>query len=158
MLTKLASIASGGTKPISIAVHGDAVYVLNYGNVNAATVNGNITGFKIPGDTLVAIPASTQPLSGTGDVHPTDIVFTPDGKYLVVAERFGPTAQHLGKLDTFAVIADVAQAGHVPDARRATSRSRSTSRPRATCSSPRSATRWRTARPRARTRSRAPAC
>jgi 6-phosphogluconolactonase (cycloisomerase 2 family) len=111
VLTKLSSVASGGTKPISIAVHGDAVYVLNYGNVNVAAVNGNITGFKITGDSLVAIPGSTQALSGTGDVHPTNIVFTPDGKFLVVAERFGPTAQHLGKLDVYAVNSDVAQAG-----------------------------------------------
>ena len=112
VLSKMASIASGGTKPISIAVHGDAVYVLNYGNVAGATVNANITGFKIQGATLVAIPQSTQPLSGTGDVHPTDIVFTPDGKFLVVAERFGPNANHFGMIDTFAVVADVAQPGN----------------------------------------------
>ncbi|CAN5573472.1 hypothetical protein BH11MYX1_BH11MYX1_29460 [soil metagenome] len=111
VLTKLASVASGGTKPISIAVHGDAVYVLNYGNVANATVNGNITGFKIVGDTLVAIPSSTRALSGTGDVHPTDLVFTPDGKFLVVAERFGNTTAMIGKLDVYAVTNDVAAAG-----------------------------------------------
>ncbi len=111
VLTKLASIASGGTKPVSIAVHGDAVYVLNYGNVANAAVNGNITGFKIVGDALQAIPNSTQALSGTGDVHPTDIVFTPNGKFVVVAERFGNTSQHLGKLDVYAVTNDVAAAG-----------------------------------------------
>ena len=111
VLTKLASIASGGKKPVSIAVFGDAVYVLNYGDVTAATVNGNITGFKVVGDTLVAIPNSTQALSGTNDVHPTDIVFTPDGKFLVVAERFGATPAHLGKLDVYAVTNDVAAAG-----------------------------------------------
>ena len=79
---------------------------------SAATVGANISGFKISGNDLVAIPSSTQALSGTGDVHPTDIVFTPDGKYLVVAERFGPTAAHTGMLDTFAVFNDVAQAGN----------------------------------------------
>ena len=108
VLTKLASVASGGTKPISIAVHGDVVYVLNYGNPS----NGNITGFKIAGDTLTAIPSSTQPLSGTNDVHPTDLVFTPDGKFLVVAERFGTTSAHVGKLETYAVVNGVAQAGN----------------------------------------------
>ena len=112
VLTKLATIASGGTKPVSVAVHGDAVYVLNYGDVTAATVGGNITGFKVTGDTLTAIAGSTQPLSGTNDVHPTDIVFTPDGGFLVVAERFGATAAHIGKLETFAVVSDVAQPGN----------------------------------------------
>lgn len=112
VVTTLSTIASGGTKPISVTVHGDAVYVLNYGNINGATVGANISGFKVSGNDLVAIPSSTQALSGTGDVHPTDIVFTPDGKYLVVAERFGPTAAHTGMLDTFAVVNDVAQAGN----------------------------------------------
>ena len=63
-------------------------------------------------DKLTPIANSTQALSGTGDVHPTDIVFTPDGKYLVVAERFGPDASHVGRLDTFAVVNDVAQPGN----------------------------------------------
>ena len=112
VVTTLSTIASGGTKPISVAVSGDAVYVLNYGNINGATVGANISGFKVSGNDLVAIPSSTQALSGTGDVHPTDLVFTPDGKYLVVAERFGPTAAHTGMLDTFAVVNDVAQAGN----------------------------------------------
>lgn len=112
VVTTLSTVASGGTKPISVAVHGEAVYVLNYGNINAQQVGANISGFKIQGNDLVAIPSSTQPLSGTGDVHPTDLVFTPDGKYLVVAERFGPTAAHTGMLDTFAVVNDVAQAGN----------------------------------------------
>jgi 6-phosphogluconolactonase (cycloisomerase 2 family) len=111
VMSPLSSIASGGTKPISVAVHGDTVYVLNYGNVANAAVNANITGFKITGNTLTAIPSSTRALSGTGDVHPTDIVFTPDGKFLVVAERFGPTTAHIGKLDVYAVTNGVAQAG-----------------------------------------------
>jgi 6-phosphogluconolactonase (cycloisomerase 2 family) len=103
VLTMMSSIASGGTKPISIAVHGDAVYALNYGSATAAA---NISGFQIQGNKLVAIPGSTRALSGAvADVHPTDLVFTPDGKFLVVAERFG------GKLDVFAVTSDVAQPG-----------------------------------------------
>jgi 6-phosphogluconolactonase (cycloisomerase 2 family) len=112
IVTTLSTVASGGTKPISVAVSGDAVYVLNYGNISATPVGGNISGFKISGTDLVAIPSSTQALSGTGDVHPTDIVFTPNGKYLVVAERFGPTAAHTGMLDTYAVANDVAAAGN----------------------------------------------
>ncbi len=113
VLTAMSSIASGGTKPISIAVHGDEVYVLNYGNLAAApAVNGNITGFKITGNALVAIAGSTRPLSGTNDVHPTDLVFTPDGKFLVVAERFGTTAAQIGKLETYAVTNGVAQPGN----------------------------------------------
>jgi 6-phosphogluconolactonase len=111
VMSTLSTIDSGGTKPISVTVHGDAVYVLNYGNVNATPVNGNITGFKITGNDLVAIAGSTRALSGTGDVHPTDLVFTPDGKFLVVAERFGPLAAQTGQLDVYAVTNGVAQPG-----------------------------------------------
>lgn len=110
VLTKLASAPSGGTKPVSIAVHDGVVYVLNYGTTTAG--GGNITGFTFSGNALTPIPNSTQALSGSNDVHPTDIVFTPDGKFLVVAERFGATAAHIGKLDTYAVVGGVAQAGN----------------------------------------------
>jgi 6-phosphogluconolactonase (cycloisomerase 2 family) len=115
VMTMMSKVASGGTKPISVAVHGDVVYVLNYGdaspaNVTAGTVGANISGFKIVGTTLVATASSTHPLSGGVDVHPTDIAFTPDGKFLVVAERFGTAGT--GKLDTFAVSNGVAAAGN----------------------------------------------
>jgi 6-phosphogluconolactonase (cycloisomerase 2 family) len=104
-LTPLSTVASGGTAPISVTVHGSYVYVANRGNA-AASVAGNISGFRIQGNMLVPISDSTRALSGTGDVRPTDIEFTPDGKFLVVAERLAH------KLDTFEVVNGVAQAGN----------------------------------------------
>jgi 6-phosphogluconolactonase (cycloisomerase 2 family) len=104
-LMPLSTIASGGTKPVSITVHGKYVYVANQGNATA-NVAPNITGFEIMGDALAPISDSTRALSGTGDVRPTDISFTPDGKFLVVAERLA------NKLDTFEVTNGVAQAGN----------------------------------------------
>lgn len=108
VLTSMSTVASGGTKPISVAVSGDAVYVLNYGNVANTAVGANISGFQVVGTTLTPLAGSTQPLSATTDVHPTDIVFTPDGKFVVVAERFGGS----GTIDTFAVTNNVAGAGN----------------------------------------------
>ncbi|HEY5947820.1 MAG TPA: beta-propeller fold lactonase family protein, partial [Kofleriaceae bacterium] len=104
-LTALDDIDSGGTNPVSITVNGKYVYVVNRGNPTA-NVAGNITGFEVQGDALVAIAGSTRALSGAGDVRATDIAFTPDGKFLVVAERLA------NKLDTFAVTNGVAQAGN----------------------------------------------
>jgi 6-phosphogluconolactonase (cycloisomerase 2 family) len=104
-LLALAMVASGGMRPVSITVHGSLVYVVNQGDLAATAVNANISGFQIEGNNLVAIAGSKRALSGSTDVHPTDIAFTPDGKFLVVAERFA------SKLDTFAVVNGVAQAG-----------------------------------------------
>ena len=104
-LSTLAMVPSGGKRPISITVHGTMVYVVNQGDLTATAVNANISGFQIQGNTLVAVASSTRALSGTTDVHPTDIAFSPDGKFLVVVERFG------NKLDTFAVVGGAAQAG-----------------------------------------------
>lgn len=105
-LSMLSKVASGGTRPVSITVHGNMVYVANQGDLAAgAAVNPNISGFQVQGDKLVAVANSTRALSATTDVHPTDIAFTPDGKFLVVAERLA------SKLDTFAVANGVAQAG-----------------------------------------------
>jgi hypothetical protein len=105
-LVELSTVPSGGMRPVSITVHGDAVYVANRGDVTPNPVNANISGFRIQGDNLVAIPNSTRPLSAASDVGPTNIGFSPDGKFLVVAERFAH------RLSTFAVNGGVAQAGN----------------------------------------------
>jgi 6-phosphogluconolactonase (cycloisomerase 2 family) len=105
-LTQLAKIASGGKRPVSIAVHGDVVYVTNQGDVAAAQVDANISGFRVKANDLVAIAGSTRALSATTDVHPTDLAITPDGAYVVVIERFA------SKLDTFKLVDGVAQPGN----------------------------------------------
>jgi 6-phosphogluconolactonase (cycloisomerase 2 family) len=104
-LSTLSMVPSGGKRPVSITVHGNMVYVVNQGDLTATAVNANISGFQIQGNSLVAVANSTRALSGTTDVHPTDIAFSPDGKFLVVVERFA------SKLDTFAVVGGAAQAG-----------------------------------------------
>jgi hypothetical protein len=49
-------VGSGGTFPVSIAVHGDLVYVLNAEN------GGSVSGFWVWGGRLLPIPGSTRPL------------------------------------------------------------------------------------------------
>jgi 6-phosphogluconolactonase (cycloisomerase 2 family) len=74
-------IASGGTKPISVTIADDVVYVLNGGG------SGNISGFSLSkkGD-LSAIAGSTRPLSGSA-VDPAQVSFSSDGRWLVVTEK-----------------------------------------------------------------------
>lgn len=106
VLATLSTVPSGGMHPVSIAVSGGLVYVANQGNPTGTPVGANISGFQISNNDLVAMAGSTQALSADTDVHPTDIRFTPDGKFLVVAERLA------NKLDTFQVVNGVAQAGN----------------------------------------------
>src|SRR5437763_1948355 len=91
--------ASGGTLPISLAVHGNLLYVLNGGG------DGNISGFTV-GTTgrLTPIAGSTQPLSGT-NVGPAQVSFSPDGHRLVVTEK------NTSLLDVYAVDASGAASG-----------------------------------------------
>lgn len=80
-LTLASRTPSGGQMPISVAISGRTVYVLNAGAPN------NITGFTLGNDgSLTAIANSTKSLSGPS-VGPAEVAFSPDGDYLIVTEK-----------------------------------------------------------------------
>jgi 6-phosphogluconolactonase (cycloisomerase 2 family) len=80
-LSLVARTPSGGTRPISLTVHGHLVYVLNAGG------SGNISGFTIGANgALTPLAGSTRPLSGPA-VGPAQVAFNPDGGLLVVTEK-----------------------------------------------------------------------
>ena len=89
-LTLASQISSGGTRPVSVAVHGNLVYALNSGD-------NTVSGFRVGSAAqLIAIPRSTRSLSqGAGGA--AAIRFTPDGKRLIVAERVS------NRIDVYAV-------------------------------------------------------
>ena len=102
--------ASGGIQPISVAVSGNTVYVLNGGGA------GNISGFTLGrSGALTPIVGSTRSLSGT-NVGPAEVAFSPDGRELIVTEK------NTNLLDVYAVDAQgvagarrsVASAGGTP--------------------------------------------
>jgi 6-phosphogluconolactonase (cycloisomerase 2 family) len=69
-------VASGGVDPVSIAVHGSLVYV-----VNGGPGGSNYTGFVLRGGHLRPLAGSTVPLpDGSG---PGDVLFNGDGTRLV---------------------------------------------------------------------------
>lgn len=71
---------SVGGSPVSVAVSGSLVYVLN-----AAT--DSIAGFRLsPHGDLTPIFDSVRPLSGSGTA-PAQIAFSPDGDVLLVTEK-----------------------------------------------------------------------
>jgi 6-phosphogluconolactonase (cycloisomerase 2 family) len=80
-------ISSGGQFPVSIAVHGNQVYVLN------ALGGGSVSGFVQLGGQLIPVPSRTRDL-GLGTTAstvftgtPGQVGFTPDGSHLVVTTK-----------------------------------------------------------------------
>jgi 6-phosphogluconolactonase len=70
-------VSSGGSKPVSVAVHGSLVYV-----ANAADGGSNYTGFTLnPGGHLQPLAGSTVPLPDGSS--PGDVLFSSDGTRLV---------------------------------------------------------------------------
>jgi DNA-binding beta-propeller fold protein YncE len=81
-------LGSGGTLPVSVAVHGDLAYVLNAGGP------GNVHGYRIDDDRLESITGSDRslgltPVSGSKAFlnTPGQIGFTPDGDQLIVTTK-----------------------------------------------------------------------
>jgi 6-phosphogluconolactonase (cycloisomerase 2 family) len=81
-------VDSGGTFPVSIAVHGDLVYVLNAEN------GGSLSGYWVGDGRLHPIWGSTRPLGLTipGDTTqfthtPGQVAFSPDGTQLIVTTK-----------------------------------------------------------------------
>jgi 6-phosphogluconolactonase len=80
-LSLVSRVASGGTRPISLTVQGNVLYVLNAGGA------GNISGFTVSSrGALTPIAGSTQPLSASG-VGPAQVSLSPSGRWLVVTEK-----------------------------------------------------------------------
>jgi DNA-binding beta-propeller fold protein YncE len=80
-------LRSGGTFPVSVAVHGDLVYVLN------ALKGGDVRGYKTLGRLLVPLPGSRRALGLDPNQTPQftstpgQVAFTPDGSQLIVTTK-----------------------------------------------------------------------
>jgi 6-phosphogluconolactonase len=84
---------SGGQMPVSVAVNGFFVYVLNAGGTP------NISGFIIDPirSHLIPLPGSQRPLAGGSSANPAQVSFSTDGRVLLVAEKGTQT------IDTYTV-------------------------------------------------------
>ena len=80
-------LGSGGSFPVSVAVHGDVVYVLN------ALGGGRVQGYRVFGSFLVPIPGSGRALGLDPTASPQftntpgQVAFTPDGRQLIVTTK-----------------------------------------------------------------------
>lgn len=94
-LTLTDKVGSQGQMPISIALHGDLLYVLNAGG-EVAGGSDSIAGFVFAYGHLFPLPGAVCGLSSS-NTAPAEIAFTSDGKTLVVTEK------GTGLIDTFTV-------------------------------------------------------
>ena len=80
-------LSSGGSFPVSVAVHGDLVYVLN------GLGGGRLQGYQVLGGRLVPIPGSGRALGLDPTASPQftntpgQVAFTPDGSQLIVTTK-----------------------------------------------------------------------
>jgi DNA-binding beta-propeller fold protein YncE len=80
-------VGSGGSFPVSVAVRGDLVYVLN------ALGGGRLQGYRVLGSFLVPIPGSGRALGLDPTASPQftntpgQVAFTPDGSQLIVTTK-----------------------------------------------------------------------
>jgi len=80
-------LSSGGTFPVSVAVHGDLVYVLN------ALGGGRLQGYRVLGGGLIPVPGSGRALGLDPTASPQftntpgQVAFTPDGSQVIVTTK-----------------------------------------------------------------------
>lgn len=97
-------VSSGGTFPVSVAVHGDLVYVLNAEN------GGAVQGFFVLLDHLIPIPGSSRPLGLEPAATPQftntpgQVAFSPDGSALIVTTKANGSAVDVFGVGRFGVL------------------------------------------------------
>lgn len=109
-LQLLDKVPSEGKVPLSIAVHKGLVYVLNDGELSQDIfgIPPTIAGFFLGDDgKLHPIPNSIR-VTGAPDASPADIVFSPDGKWLIITDKFSGIFIHVLHVDEDATTHEVA--------------------------------------------------
>ena len=103
-LSLIQVLGSGGTFPVSVAVHGDVVYVLNGEN------GGNVQGFFVLLDRLIPLPGSNRALGLNPAATPQftntpgQVAFTPDGSELIVTTKANGSAVDVFGVGSFGLL------------------------------------------------------
>ena len=97
-LTLVSTVASGGTRPVSVAAGAHVLYVLDAGN-NA------VSSFDISPDGALTAHPSLGAALGAGAAGAAAVRLSPDGRFLAVSERAS------NRIDTYRVGADGALSG-----------------------------------------------
>ena len=102
-LTLVATVATGGVRPVSVAASRQTLYVLNAGS-------NTVTGFDVgPSGALTPRPDVAAALNPAA-AGAAQVSVSPDGRFLTVAERFSNT------IDTWLVAEDGSLSGRITNA------------------------------------------
>src|SRR5690349_11339869 len=94
-------VGSGGSFPVSVAVHDRLVYVLN------ARYGGSVQGYGRPGDRLLPVASrhrdlGLDPAAAPEFTHtPGQVAFTPEGRALLVTTKANTNAVDVFRVDRF---------------------------------------------------------
>jgi 6-phosphogluconolactonase len=100
---------SGGNVPVAIANYGKLVYVINEGerSEDEDGARPTMTGYFLDNrGKLTPIPNSSR-VTGSPDAQPGDILFSPDGRYLIITDKFAETYIHVLHVDDDATTHEV---------------------------------------------------
>src|SRR3954447_6755330 len=120
LLGNARSVGSGGIFPVSLAVRGDVLYVLNSGdkgNITASrlsrdcTLPGTPGGGRGPLSALIPDPPFPKPRPNEVITTAAEVDFTPDGSRLVVSVKGGPKAGVEGLPEGDVLVFDVGADG-----------------------------------------------
>ena len=92
---------SNGDVPVGIAQHGKLVYVINEGELSADKLGKqpSMTGYFIDeSGHLQPIPNSFS-ITGGPDAQPGEVLFSPDGRWLIITDKFAETFIHILQVD-----------------------------------------------------------
>jgi 6-phosphogluconolactonase (cycloisomerase 2 family) len=109
-------IGSGGSFPVSLAVRGHVVYVLD------ARGGGALQGYLRLGEHLLAVPGwhrdlGLDPTATPEFTHtPGQVAFTPDGRHLLVTTKANGSAVDVFAVDRFGALSATPTVNTLPDA------------------------------------------
>lgn len=100
---------SGGNVPVSIAQYKNLLYVINEGQFSPDLLGARptMTGYFLSDDgRLNPIPNSFR-VTGSPNAEPGDILFSPNGKWLIITDKFAETSIHVLMVDKDATTHEV---------------------------------------------------
>jgi 6-phosphogluconolactonase (cycloisomerase 2 family) len=109
-------VPSGGEFPVSVAVRGDLVYVLN------ARAGGSVSGFHVRSGLLQPIPHSTRPLgldpAATPEFTstPGQVGFSPDGRQVIVTTKGNGSNVDVFRVRDHGLLTGAPVVNHLPGA------------------------------------------